>query len=215
ECSTGIGRIYACIRVPDKAGEVGRGEDDTTGQGGDESLSLSTVLAADLIRRGAVVEATKFFGILRRSYPMPPLLQARNVFWRFGLRPLLGLTLHRLMPKAFKANRVRRMLSGDPVWAAPDRELRAEQRRRVESALPVPDPPNGFYMRQARLCLDHTLVSWQEEERFELGKQLGVRFLHPFWDPDVVDLCYRSLPTVISEGGRTKGLVRRTIARRF
>jgi asparagine synthetase B (glutamine-hydrolysing) len=186
-----------------------------TGQGGDESLSLSPVLAADLIRRGAFVEATKFFGILLRSYPMPPLQQARNVFWRFGLRPLLGLTLHRLMPKAFKANRVWRTLSGDPVWAAPDGELRAEQQRRVENALPVSDPPNGFYMRQARTAFDHALVSGQEEERFEMGKQFGVRFVHPFCDPDVVDLCYRSLPTYMSEGGRTKGLVRRTIARRF
>jgi hypothetical protein len=70
-------------------------------------------------------------------------------------------------------------------------------------------------MRQARLCLDHALLSWQEEERFEMGKQFNVRFLHPFWDPDVVDLCYRSLPTIMSQGGRTKGLVRGTIARRF
>jgi hypothetical protein len=70
-------------------------------------------------------------------------------------------------------------------------------------------------MRQARTAFDHALVSWQEEERFEMGKQFGVRFVHPFWDPDVVDLCYRSLPTYMSEGGRTKGLVRGTIARRF
>jgi hypothetical protein len=127
----------------------------------------------------------------------------------------MGLALHRLMPEAFKANRARRTLGGDPAWVAPDGTLRAEQRRRVESALPDPDPPNGFYMRQARLTFDHALVSWQEEERFEMGKQFGVHFVHPYWDPDVVDLCYRSLPTLMSEGGRTKGFVRGTIARRF
>jgi asparagine synthetase B (glutamine-hydrolysing) len=186
-----------------------------TGQGGDESLTLSSLLAADLIGRGAFVEAAKFLGTLIRSYPLHPLLQAQNVLWRFGLRPLLGLTLHRLMPEAFKANRVRRTLSGDPVWVAPDGELRAAQRVRVERALPDPDPRNGFYMRNARLCLDHVLLSWQEEERFEMGKRFDVRFLHPFWDPDVVDLCYRSLPTFMSQGGRTKALVRGTIARRF
>jgi hypothetical protein len=119
------------------------------------------------------------------------------------------------MPEAFKANRVRRNLAGDPVWVAPDGELRAEQRRRVERALPVADPPNGFYMRQARLCLDHAILAWQEEERFEMGKLFDVRFLHPFWDPDVVDLCFRSLPSLMSQGGRTKSLVRGTIARRF
>ena len=203
---------YACLAKQAKSEGV---RTILSGQGGDESLSLSTVLAADLIRGGAFIEAVKFFGILRRSYPMPSLLQARNVFWNNGLRPLLGLATHRLMPEAFKANRVRRNLSGDPGWVAPDGGLRAEQRWRVERALPVPDPPNGFYMRQARLTLDHALVSWQEEERFEMGKHLGVRFLHPFWDPDVVDLCYRSMPTFMAQGGRTKGLVRSTIARRF
>ena len=48
-----------------------------------------------------------------------------------------------------------------------------------------------------------------------MGKRFGIRFLHPFLDPDVVDLCFRSLPSRMSEGGRTKGLVRGTIARRF
>jgi asparagine synthetase B (glutamine-hydrolysing) len=186
-----------------------------TGQGGDESLTLSPLLAADLIRRGAFVELTRFLAILLRSYPLSPFWQAQNVLWRFGLRPLLGLTLHRLMPETFKSDRVQRTLSGDPVWVAPDRELRAEQRLRVEGALPVANPPNGFYMRQQRLCLDHALLAWQEEERFEMGKQFDVHFLHPFWDVDVVDLCYRSLPTYMSQGGRTKGLVRGTIARRF
>src|SRR5262249_8657402 len=55
-----------------------------TGQGGDEALGLSMLLAADLIRRGSFVGLAKFLGILRRSYPLHPLLQARNVLWRFG-----------------------------------------------------------------------------------------------------------------------------------
>jgi len=70
-------------------------------------------------------------------------------------------------------------------------------------------------MREARISLDHPLVSWQDQERFEMGKRLGVRFLNPFMDPDVVDLCFRSLPHLMSVGGWTKGLVRGTIARRF
>lgn len=186
-----------------------------TGQGGDEALGLSMLLAADLIRRGSFVGLAKFLGILRRSYPLHPLLQARNVLWRFGLRPLLGLAIHRAMPEAHKAGRVRRTLAGDPVWVAPDQELRAEQRRRAERGLCAPDPRHGFYMREARMSLDHPVVSWQDEERFEMGKRFGIHFLHPFLDPDVVDLCFRSLPSRMSEGGRTKGLVRGTIARRF
>jgi asparagine synthetase B (glutamine-hydrolysing) len=186
-----------------------------TGQGGDESLGLSTLLAADLIRRGAFVELAKFLGILRRSHPLHPLIQARNVLWRFGLRPVIGMAIHRVMPEAHKASRVRRTLAGDPVWVAPDQELRAEQRRRAESGLTASDPPNGFYIREARTSLDHTLISWQGEEQFEMGKRFGIRFLHPFLDPDVVDLCFRSMPHLFMVGGWTKGLVRGTVARRF
>jgi Asparagine synthase len=161
------------------------------------------------------VELVKFLGILRRSFPLHPLIQARNVLWRFGLRPVLGMAIHRVMPEAHKASRVLRQLAGDPVWVAPDQELRAEQRRRAESGLTASDPPNGFYMREARMSLDHPLISWQEEERFEMGKRFGIRFLHPFLDPEVVDLCFRSMPHLFGVGGFTKGLVRGTIARRF
>src|SRR5262249_25746568 len=105
--------------------------------------------------------------------------------------------------------------SGWPRTSSFRREHRAEQRRRAERGLCAPDPRHGFYMREARMSLDHPVVSWQDEERFEMGKRFGIHFLHPFLDPDVVDLCFRSLPSRMSEGGRTKGLVRGTIARRF
>src|SRR5262249_35158408 len=154
-----------------------------SGQGGDETLGLSMLLAADLIRRGSFVGVAKFLVILRRAYPLHPLLLARNVLWRFGLRPLLGLAMHRLMPEAHKAGRVRRTLAADPIWVAPDQELRAEQRQRAEKGLCASDPPHGFYMREARTGLDHPLISWMNEERFEMGKRFGIRFLDPFLDP--------------------------------
>jgi len=55
----------------------------------------------------------------------------------------------------------------------------------------------------------------EAEEYFEQGRRLGVRILHPYWDSDLVDLLYRTPPHVLSQGGRAKGLVRATIARRF
>jgi hypothetical protein len=39
--------------------------------------------------------------------------------------------------------------------------------------------------------------------------------LHPYWDADVVDLLYRTPPQLLSRGGRSKALVRDTVARRF
>jgi hypothetical protein len=186
-----------------------------SGHGGDEWLCVTPLLAADLIARGALVELARFFGTLRRSSSVPTLALARTVLWRCGLRPLACLALHRFMPDAVDVRRPNRVLAANPLWVAPDRELQAEQRRRVEGALTCLDPPNGFYRRELRTSLDHTIVSWDLEERYELGRGIGVRFLHPYWDPDVVEMLCRTPPHILLEGGRTKGMVRRTVARRF
>ena len=52
-----------------------------TGNGGDEWLTVTPFLAADLIRRGALMELARFYNVLRRSYPSP-LLLARNLVFR-------------------------------------------------------------------------------------------------------------------------------------
>jgi asparagine synthetase B (glutamine-hydrolysing) len=186
-----------------------------TGNGGDEWLTVAQHLAADLIRRGAFVELAQFLGTLRRSFSERPFDLARMTLWTFGLRPLASLALDRIMPKAHTASRLKRMLGNDPSWVAPDRQLRAAQRQRAEIALAFPVSQQGFYIRQMRSALDHPLVSWQLEEQHQLGQQTGVRFFHPFCDPDLVEMLYRTPPRILNQGGRTKGLVRGTIARRF
>src|SRR5262249_17772339 len=139
---------------------------------------------------------------------------ARCTLWTRGVRPLVALALHRLMPEVHQASRRKRLLAGDPSWVAPDHTLRAEQRDRADGALPDPDPPHGFYMREQRNSLDHVVNSWDAEEQYEWGKQIGVRLLHPFFDADVVEMLYRTPPRVLNDGGRTKGLVRQTLVRR-
>ena len=186
-----------------------------TGEGGDEWLSVTPYLAADLIRRGAFVELAEFLSTLRRSFQLNPFQLIRNVLWRCGLRPLGGMMLHRLMPEAHEAGRLERRLVGDPAWLSRDPELRAQQQERAIGTMTPSDPTQGFYVRELRTGLDHTLISWEAEERYELGRQIGVRFLHPFADPDLVELLYRTPPRLLNEGGRSKGLVRRTLAQRF
>jgi asparagine synthase (glutamine-hydrolysing) len=186
-----------------------------TGEGGDEWLTVTPFLSADLIRRGRFLELAQFYGVLRRSYQYPFAL-ARDLVFGYGLRPLAGLALHRLMPEVHNASRLNRLLAGDPSWMiTPDRDLRAEQRRRAERALTPSDPPQGFYLREVRQWNDHALASWTAEERYEVGKRIGVCFLQPFLDPDVVDMLCRIPPRLLNDGGRSKGLVRATLARRF
>jgi hypothetical protein len=120
-----------------------------------------------------------------------------------------------LAPTALDAARLTRTLSHDPLWIAPDWRIRAEQRGRAEKVLAPTDPEHGFYARELRAGLDHTLVSWEAEEQYNLGERFGIRFLHPFTDPDLVEMLYRTPPHILNEGGRTKGLVRQVLARRF
>lgn len=186
-----------------------------TGQGGDEWLTVTPFLSADLIRRGAVLQLARFLGTLQRSYQLRSFDLARSALWRCGLRPLAGLWRHRLMPEAHKTIRLKSLVANDPHWIAPDQKLRAEQHSRAEAALTHPDPAQGFYLRELRRGIDHTLTSWEMEEQHEFGRRIGVHFLYPYCDPDLVELLYRAPPEVLNEGGRTKGLVRGTLARRF
>ena len=102
-----------------------------TGEGGDDWLTVTSYYAADLIRRGAVLELAEFLGTLRRSYQINPFALVRHVVWRCGLRPLGGMALHRLLPGVHDAGRVKRWLAGDPAWLAPDPDVRVEQRHRA------------------------------------------------------------------------------------
>jgi asparagine synthetase B (glutamine-hydrolysing) len=186
-----------------------------TGDGGDEWLTVSSYYAADLIRRGAVLELAEFLGTLGRSYQISPFALVRNVVWQRGLRPLGGMALHRLFPEAHAAGRLKRRLAGDPAWLAPDPDVRVEHRHRAASVMPTADPPQGFYFRGVQAVLDHTLMSWGLEEEHEQGRQIGVRFLYPFSDPDLIELLCRTPPRLLNKGGRSKGPVRQTMAKRF
>jgi asparagine synthase (glutamine-hydrolysing) len=185
-----------------------------TGEGGDEWLTVTPYLAADLIRRGAVLELAQFLGTLRRSYPIDPFAFLRNIV-QFGLRPLGGMVLHRLLPDVHDAGRLKRRLAGDPTWIAPDPLLRVEHRDRAALAMAISDPPQGFYFRELETGLDHPLISWAAEELHEQGRQMGVRFMHPFLNPDLVEMLCRIPPRLLNAGGRSKGLVRQTMAERF
>jgi asparagine synthase (glutamine-hydrolysing) len=184
-----------------------------TGEGGDEWLSITPYLAADLIGRGALWELAELVGAMKRSFKLPTVQFMQLVIWRCGLLPLLGRTHYRLRPLAHEAGRLDRLVAGDPTWLSGN--LRNEQRYRAEDALVSADPLRGFYLRELRTGLDHALISWEAEERHEFGREIGVRFQHPFADPDVVELLYRTPPRILNKGGRSKGLVRQTLAQRF
>jgi hypothetical protein len=48
-----------------------------------------------------------------------------------------------------------------------------------------------------------------------MGRKLGMRFVHPYWDPAVADILYRTPPLRLFTEGKSKSVVRVTMARRF
>jgi asparagine synthase (glutamine-hydrolysing) len=196
-------------------GRAGGAQTILTGTGGDEWLTVSAFLAADLIRAGDVAGFARFVASWRRSYPASLLKLARSTVWTFGARPLVSRLCYRAAPVAWDRRRLRRLVEHDPRWVAPDPALRSLQHTRAASCVPAADPPHGFYLREMRTGLEHPIVTMELEERHEVGRRLGLQFLHPFWDADLVDLLFRTPPALLDRDGRSKGLIRQTLEQRF
>lgn len=187
----------------------------TSGAGGDEWLAVSPLLAADLIRAGDIGGMLQLYRGWRRSYAMSPLRTARSLFWRFGIRPLAAAVGGSVAPRAWRRSRVVRGVRGTKPWVAVDQTLRQELRDRIERTLVTGTPSQGFYLRDVRATLEHPLTVLEMEEIYEMGRRLDIRFLHPFWDAEVVDILYRTPPLRLFAEGRSKSVVRQTMARRF
>ncbi len=184
-----------------------------SGHGGDEWLCVTPYYAADLIFSLDLKGLLRLWNNQRRSYPLASRTLLWNLVWRFGTRPLLGFAANRLAPSAMRHRR--RVVGRTPGWIAPDPALRRELAERADATTPERPKPGRMYLSEMNRSLDHTLVAMELEEAFEAGRRLGVRFGHPFWDADLLAFLYRTPPELLNQGGRSKGLVRSTLARNF
>jgi asparagine synthase (glutamine-hydrolysing) len=187
-----------------------------TGGGGDEWLSISPMLAADYILAGDLRGLWRFLAMWRRSYPFTWPGLVKSGVWRFGLRPVGSHLLNSIAPGWWGARRTRRVVAATPAWVAPDPALRRTVDARTAGSITLASPPGGnFYAYAVRASLDHALVSAELEESHLFGQRHGVRMMRPYYDVDLVELLYRTRPDVLARGGRAKGLVRDSVARRF
>jgi asparagine synthase (glutamine-hydrolysing) len=186
-----------------------------TGEGGDEWLTVSPYLCADLIRQGDLAGLVRMARSWHRSVNTKWFWVTWGTVWRFGLRPLVGSAAAALGGERWDRNRTQRRLAGDPSWITPDPGVRRAQAERAQSRVVDARPANGFYARELQWFVGDPLMSIFFEEQHELGRQCGVRFAHPYWDADLVEHLYRTPPEVLLRGDRTKGLVRNAVERRF
>jgi asparagine synthase (glutamine-hydrolysing) len=192
-----------------------------SGSGGDEWLGVSPLYAADLIRSFNVAGLYKFIGAQSRSHHLSQIRFVWNVLWRFGARPIALEAIGRSAHGVLKRQRRRKAAKSIPEWIAPAPEVR---RSLVERALasdphlfesPSPSGAHHFYLDAVRQSFDHALVSIEMEETFAQGRRVGASILAPYWDADLLEFLCRTPPELLNRGGRTKGLVRDVVARRF
>jgi len=186
-----------------------------TGSGGDEWLTVSSLHAADLIGAFDVPGLMQMLLSIRRSYNFSWKNILRATLWKFGVRPWLAVGANGVLPGVMHRSRVRRVIERTPAWVAPDRELRRELDARAERDRYPPRSQGGFYVREMQQSLEDPLHTIEMENAYEKGRRTGAVLRHPFWDPDLIEFLLRMPPRLLNHGGRTKGMVRRAIARRF
>jgi asparagine synthase (glutamine-hydrolysing) len=199
-----------------------------TGIGGDDWLTVNTDYMADLIRGLNARESYRFVRNILQSYALPRLAMLRFLVWRSGILPLLALQGRRLVrsvaPDRLNALRRWRLtrLQSTPKWVAPDPELRQHLNQRTEERVErtlrraEPEGPYGFYNYNVMSqTFAQPMAAMEQEEYFEIGRRLGLRIAHPYWDPDLVAFLCQIPPRLLLRGGREKGLVRETVAQRL
>jgi asparagine synthase (glutamine-hydrolysing) len=193
-----------------------------TGGGGDEWLGVSPLLAADLMRSLDVVGLYQLWSMMQSSYTLPWYSIIKNTFWTFGARPLVSTSIRRVLcsmaPGLLQARQGRRARRTTPDWVAPDPVLQQQIHQRFEARSGQTQPmrdKGGFYFSELWETLDHPLTAMEMEENFENGTRMGLHVLMPYWDADLLEMLYRIPPHLLNKGGRSKGLVRQSVARRF
>jgi asparagine synthase (glutamine-hydrolysing) len=182
-----------------------------TGHGGDEWIDSGIDLATDLIRTFDLPELYRLWRMAKLSYPVAFRQRLRNIFWRWGLRPLLVEAASKVAPRASESAILARRRTfidrSTPEFLAPDPALRAELDRRAEAMLP--GPRSGSPYRQGTPAyLESPSVVFFQEDNFEASRRIGAPLLMPFLDEDLVELVCRIRPQDFYTGGRSKGLLR-------
>lgn len=180
-----------------------------TGNGGDEWLEAGVHKATKALRELDFATLYRLWSTMQRSYRFSKGTVARNLFWTYGIRPILreggASTLRRIAPGVLARLERRRLAQTTPEWVAPDPQLRAQMLERYRAHKRTP----------SRGALDSPIVAYELEEFHESGRELGVRLVHPFWDADLTAFLARVPPRMLMRGGYSKGLVRQSLTQRF
>ena len=193
-----------------------------TGAGGDEWLGVTPTYAADLMLSGDIAGLSSLLATYYRSFPLSFFATLRNVLWRSGLRPLVGDMAARgaatVAPGWLRSRQMRHWRMKFPSWLASTPELQTAIDERLNGMLDALQRTRWStspYLRELAEGIDHILIAMDMENLYDEGRKFGAPILSPFLDAEVIEFLARTPPELLNAGGRAKGLVRGTLARRF
>jgi asparagine synthase (glutamine-hydrolysing) len=189
-----------------------------TGFAGDEWLTASPFLSADLFQS---MDLKGFYHLWRgvfRSYNIPYRRALRIMMWKHTLNPLLmrwaRARLEGISPALLRSVRRFRMNRSFPDWVTASPEMRQQMMHRRD-ANRAPANAESNYLQRLKATFRNFVSMTALEESFEFGRRVDLRILHPFWDVDLVEFLCRVPPRLLHKGDRSKALVRTMLKKRF
>jgi len=188
------------------------------GTGGDDLFNVDLGYGADRLAAFDLGGLWRFYRAHRRSSPFSALRIARVVLWDGAIVPesrrLARAVLERSAPRSARWLIKRRR--SIPSWLAADQNLAAALLERRLSAVPADRAPGErSYVLALRRLTQAPLLLLELDQGHAWARHLGLTFLFPYFDRDVVQLSLRTHPDHLMAGGRAKAPLRRLVASRL
>jgi asparagine synthase (glutamine-hydrolysing) len=189
-----------------------------TGGGGDEWLSVTPYLAADLLYKLDVRSLYDLWQTVIASYKISPLMNFKFLLWNCGLRLVIGSLVRKMLLSIYpnllyqiRQTRKEKILA---EWLLADPLLKKEVYERWEASESYKDI-KSYYLREMQISLEHPLISLEMEENYQIEKKLNINFYQSYWNSELIELLYRLPPNILTRGKKSKGLVRDLVSKRF
>jgi len=179
-----------------------------TGSGGDEWMGVHPAVTLDLVRSLSFRRLFKLLHAKSVSANLGWKHAVKAILWTQGLVKATGL-LRARMTGGVRAPRI----PNRQAWMIPDEALALQVTQAIGSQMaPILTEqgrvPNNFYRHALHYDWRNPRMFWELERQFHVGRVIGMTYLHPYHDRDLVAYCNRLPADVFFEAGANKSLVR-------
>jgi asparagine synthase (glutamine-hydrolysing) len=184
------------------------------GTGGDELFTVDPALAGDLLARGRLREVWQFYSAWAATSPFSAAAIARLLLWHHGVRQAGVALATRWLPHGVTARW--RAARGNGAWARRLGTQPALREELAERAFPrsAPRPSTtSAYVDACRGLMSSPALAMELDQAAALTGSQGASVSYPFFDRDLIELALSAPPSILYDGGRMKGPLRRLVER--